>query len=81
MEQNPSARCDYIYELLIREATEAPSTTQAINIALGFSPGLDRNLILLKTSSHILLSGHREVKLDLSWKLLLYQPSFQVFGY
>lgn len=37
MEQNPSAWCDYIYELLIKEDTEALSITQAVTIALEFS--------------------------------------------
>lgn len=61
-------------ELLTKKASK---TIQRVVTALGYSLSLDGRALLFKMPQHI-ETGHREIKLDLSWNLLLFWQAFIV---
>lgn len=56
-----------LYELSVTDGPEAPRIPQAITIALGCPPWLDRKTPFLKIL-YILVPGHRDINLELTKK-------------
>lgn len=54
------------YELLVREAREAPQTIKSTPVAVGCMPKLDLQLKTLHV--HAVTAGQQESKLGLNWK-------------
>lgn len=56
-----------------------PKTMQAISTVIGYPPELVDKSLLVKTL-HTLVTGHREIKLELGWRLPLRSGAPIVLG-